>query len=192
MTFIVGQKCRLRPLRRSDSQASIVWRNDPAVRDAVMGYRFPVTEVMEQNWYDRVLSDSSGKRASFAIEELEGDTLAGFVHLTGIDWSCRSAQFGIVIGEPGRQNQGIGTEATKLALVYAFDTLNLARVELRVVDDNARARQVYAKFGFVEEGRLRRAAYANGRTADVIVMGLLREEFRRAPVGASSRKKKRR
>ena len=101
MTVIVGQKCRLRPVRRSDIEASLAWRNDPAVRDPALGYRFPVTEVMEQRWYDQVLGDDSGRRASFAIEELADGRLAGFVHLTSIDWSCRSVQFGIVIGETG-------------------------------------------------------------------------------------------
>jgi RimJ/RimL family protein N-acetyltransferase len=179
MTIIVGRKCRLRPLVRSDLARSLEWRNNPVTRNAVLGYRFPVTEKMEEGWYDRILADQGGKRASFAIEDLADGTLVGFVHLSDIDWPCRSAQFGIVIGEVTRQDRGIGLEATELAVVYGFDTLNLERIELRVVDDNARARHVYTKLGFVEEGRLRRAAFVDGVAADVIVMGLLRPEYSR-------------
>lgn len=179
MTIIVGQKCRLRPIRRSDAVSSIDWRNDPAIRDAVLGYRFPVTEAMEQGWYDRILADQGGRRASFSVEDCSDGVLVGFVHLMDIDWPCRSARFGIVIGDVARQNKGIGLEAIELTLAYAFDTLNLARIELRVIEDNARARHIYGKLGFVEEGRLRRAAFADGAAADVIVMGLLHEEFRR-------------
>jgi len=179
MTVLSGRTCRLRPLGRSDLVHSVKWRNDPAVRDAVIGYRFPVTDKMEEGWYDRVLADQGGRRATFAIEDCADNALVGFVHLTGIDWPCRSAHFGIVIGETDRQGRGIGGEATALALRYGFDTLNLTRIELRVLDDNVRARRIYAKLGFVEEGRLRRAAFVNGAATDVIVMGLLREEFRR-------------
>lgn len=178
MTVIVGEKCRLRPIRRGDAVISIAWRNDPAIRNGALGYRFPVTETMEEGWYDRILGDQSGHRASFAVDELIESKLVGFVHLTSIDWPCRSAQFGIVIGESSHQNRGIGSEATLLALMYAFDTLNLDRIELRVVDDNHRAQRIYRKLGFSEEGRLRRAAFMNGMTSDVILMAVLREEFR--------------
>lgn len=178
MTVIVGQKCRLRPLQRSDLARSIVWRNDPTTRNAVLGYRFPVTEKMEEGWYDRILADQGGKLASFAVEDLSDDTHVGFVHLSDIDWPCRSARFGIVIGDSTRQNRGIGSEATELMLVYGFETLNLDRIELRVIDDNDRARRIYRRLGFEEEGRLRSAAFSNGAAKDVIVMGLLRPEFR--------------
>lgn len=178
MTVMVGEKCILRPIRRGDAATSIAWRNDPAIRDMALGYRFPVTEAMEEGWYDRILGDQNGQRASFAIDELVGSRLVGFVHLMSIDWPCRSAQFGIVIGEVSHQNRGIGSEATELALIYAFNTLNLARIELRVVADNIRAQRIYKKLGFAEEGRLRRAAYVNGSTIDVVLMAMLREEFR--------------
>jgi RimJ/RimL family protein N-acetyltransferase len=181
MTVIDGSKCRLRPLSRADLAHSVKWRNDPAVRDAVIGYRFPVTEKMEEGWYDRVLADQGGKRASFAIEDRADGALVGLVHLMDIDWPCRLAHFGIVIGETDRQDRGLGSEATALTMAYGFATLNLERIELRVLDANERARHIYAKLGFVEEGRLRRAAFVAGAPADVIVMGLLRDEFR--PLG---------
>jgi RimJ/RimL family protein N-acetyltransferase len=180
MTVIVGNKCRLRPIRRDDLVRSIQWRNNPAIRNPVLGYRFPVTEPMEEEWYDRVLNEQGQRRASFAIEDCADGALVGFVHLSDIDWPCRLAHFGIVIGEAGRQGRGIGREATELALAYGFDTLNLDRIELRVVVDNAPADHIYRSLGFVEEGRLRRAAYLDGSAADVLVMGLLREDFRRS------------
>jgi RimJ/RimL family protein N-acetyltransferase len=82
-----------------------------------------------------------------------------------------------VIGDETRRGRGIGTEATKLALAYAFETLNLERIELRVIDTNTQARDLYRRLGFVEEGRLRRAAFDEGAAVDVIVMGLLRGEY---------------
>jgi len=177
MPTLIGRKCRLRPLQKSDLVRSIEWRRDPATRAAVLGYRFPVTEAMEERWYEQVLADQGGRRATFALEDCSDDAHVGFVHLNDIDWPCRSAHFGIVIGDETRRGRGIGTEATKLALAYAFETLNLERIELRVIDTNTQARDLYRRLGFVEEGRLRRAAFDEGAAVDVIVMGLLRGEY---------------
>lgn len=179
MTILRGTRCRLRPIRRSDATVSIGWRNDIAIRNAVLGYPFPVTEEMERGWYDQVLADQGGRRASFAIELDAREEPAGFTHLTNINGTNCSADFGIVIGEPALHGKGIGTEATRLTIDYAFDTLNLERIELRVAEFNAAARRIYEKLGFVTEGRLRRAAYVAGKSVDVIVMGLLRQDLGR-------------
>ena len=42
---------------------------------------------------------------------------------------------------------------------------------------NERAQAAYRKAGFVEEGRLRQAMYREGVYHDILVMGLLRDEF---------------
>jgi RimJ/RimL family protein N-acetyltransferase len=133
---------------------------------------------MEQSWFDRVLADQGLRRASFTIEQVEQERPIGFVHLTEINWPCRSAQFGIVIGDSTLHGHGIGTEATRLVIRYSFDTLNLERIELRVAESLSAARHIYEKLGFVEEGKLRRAAYLAGKPIDIVVMGLLRHEFK--------------
>ena len=58
-------------------------------------------------------------------------------------------------------------------------------LSLGVVDFNARARRVYEKCGFVEEGRLRDEHYRLGRWCDVIRMSILDHEWRGA--GAMTR-----
>ena len=96
----------------------------------------------------------------------------GFTHLTEIDWIVRSATFSIVIGV-----KGLGGEATAQTLRFAFMTLNLQRIGMRVMTGNTAARRLYNKIGFVEEGCLRRATCVNGTFSDVILMGALREHF---------------
>lgn len=180
MNGLSGTRCRLRPIARADLVQSIGWRNDPETRVSVLGYPFPVTEDMETVWYDRLHAEQGRHRASFAIEDMTDGALAGFMHLTEFDWVARSSAFGIVIGDPARRGKGIGREATVLAVRYAFDTLNLHRVSLRVLAGNAAAEHIYRSIGFVEEGRLRAAAFVNGVFADVLLMGVLRGELRAA------------
>lgn len=82
-----------------------------------------------------------------------------------------------MIGEPNAQNKGYGTEVSRLILRYAFEQLNLNRVQLRVYEYNARAKRCYEKAGYREEGRLRQARFWRGRCWTVLLMAALREEY---------------
>ena len=153
------------------------WRNDPEIRDNILGYRFPITEAMEAEWIDAVLKDRSRTRIVLAIEDKIDSALVGFVYLNNIDWFARSAEFGILIGERSRHGKGLAREALGLVVGYAFETLNLHKLYLRVVAFNKRALALYRAFGFVKEGVQRQHAFLRGRYYDVVLMGLLRREF---------------
>lgn len=169
-------KVRLRPVRASDAKITVHWRNDPAVRDFALGYRFPVTVAMERKWYAKALA-GDGKDAHFSIEDRSDNRLVGIVSLTQIDLVSRNACFGIVMGERNRQGRGLGGEATRLILEFGFDVLNLNRVYLQVPAYNARAKRLYRKLGFVKEGVMRRHVFMAGRYHDLEIMGLLAREF---------------
>ncbi len=87
-------------------------------------------------------------------------------------------ELGIIIGEKSAWDQGFGTDVVRTLLRHAFDTLNLNRVVLRVFETNLRAMQVYKKIGFVEEGRLRQDHFIDGKYVDVVIMGILRVEWK--------------
>jgi len=175
--ILAGRVALLRPLRASDHATSVRWRNDAEIRDHVLGYRFPVTKEMEAHWVDAVLKDQSRTRVVLAIEDKADGVFVGFVYLNNIDWFARNAEFGILVGERGRQGRGLAKDALALVANYAFRTLNLNRLYLRVVSFNKRALRLYRSFGFVEEGIQRHHVFLRGRYYDVVLMGLLRPEF---------------
>jgi diamine N-acetyltransferase len=172
--MLAGRLVVLRPLRSDDRARSVRWRNDPDIRDNILGYRFPVTEAMEADWVDAVLKDQSRTRVVLAIEDNIDHALVGFVYLNNIDWFARNAEFGILIGERSRHGKGLAREALSLVADYAFETLNLHKLYLRVVAFNKRALRLYRDFGFVDEGVQRQQAYLRGRYYDVVLMGLIR------------------
>ncbi len=98
----------------------------------------------------------------------------GFFNL---DDRNRSAEFGISIGDKTCWDKGYGTEAVRLLCRHGFDTLNLNRIYLRVLETNPRAIRAYEKAGFTHEGRQRQAWYKDGRYLDFLVMSILKEEF---------------
>jgi diamine N-acetyltransferase len=176
--MLAGRLVVLRPLRSDDRARSVRWRNDPDIRDNILGYRFPVTEAMEADWVDAVLKDQSRTRVVLAIEDKSDGALVGFVYLNNIDWFARNAEFGILIGERSRHGKGLAREALSLVADYAFESLNLHKLHLRVVAFNKRALQLYRAFGFADEGVQRQQAYLRGRYYDVVLMGLIRDRSR--------------
>ena len=63
-------------------------------------------------------------------------------------------------------------------LHYAFNILNLHRVQLHAWVGNEAGIRAYKKAGFVEEGRLREAMKHDGQWCDFLVMGVLEAEWR--------------
>ncbi|MDI9459477.1 MAG: GNAT family protein, partial [Bacillota bacterium] len=83
----------------------------------------------------------------------------------------------IFIGDEEYQNKGFGTDAMKILIRLCFNQLNLYKVGLNVLSYNERALKVYRRLGFKEEGRLRQERFVDGAYHDLIIMGLLREEW---------------
>jgi RimJ/RimL family protein N-acetyltransferase len=113
---------------------------------------------------------------NYAIETSDAEFLGG-IGLMHIDQRNHSAELGIGIARVEDWGRGFGTEATILMLRHGFEELNLHRIHLRVYEYNARGQRSYTKVGFVEEGRLRQAHFRHGAWHDVVLMGILADEF---------------
>jgi RimJ/RimL family protein N-acetyltransferase len=171
---------RLRPLRQSDVGTTAIWRNDPVIRDQVLSFRFPVTHEMETRFIDRAIAGDGINQCVAGVVDRSDEVLCGLVYLRDIDWISRHANFGIMIGHRDRQGRGLGLHAMRLMLGHGFNVLNLERIYLYVVDYNQIAKRLYESYGFIHEGRLRHHVALNGGYHDLLVMGLLRDEYEAA------------
>ena len=79
-----------------------------------------------------------------------------------------------------RTGQGEGAVFLQALIDYAFVDLNAQRLWLDASGENPRAQKAYLKAGFVFEGRQRAHWYrpALGRTVDLMLYGMLRDEWR--------------
>ena len=173
--LLKGKTCLLRPLMREDATVLARMVNNPEAREFLQQV-FPIGDVFEEKWIESLYRRYPQNDVVFGIE-VDG-SLIGTVGLHDINWTSRHGTFGIAIWKEEYFGRGIGTEATALMLEYAFDWLNLHRVKLEVYEYNERAIHVYKKLGFVEEGRWRKQRYLRGKYYDVILMGILEEEWR--------------
>lgn len=166
---------RLRELERKDLEKINSWRRDPSLI-ACLGapYRYINMDV-DQRWYESYMN-SRGSCVRCVITD-DADQILGLISLTDINSVNRSAALHIMIGEERCRGKGAGTFAVRAMVEHAFNDLNLHRIELGVLPTNEAAQHLYEKVGFVKEGVKRQANYKNGHYSDLIMMGLLREEY---------------
>ena len=165
MVNIAGEWVTLGPLRRDLTPFYQRWIHDFAT---MRTYETPRPLTMEQAtaWYEKQTHEEHTIR--FTVYELATWRPIGKTALYDVDFHHRTAEFGIIIGEPDCWGKGYGTEATLLTLDYAFTALTLHNVMLQVAEFNQAARRVYGKACLREFG---------GRLWEEICMDCLATEF---------------
>ncbi|GGF28248.1 N-acetyltransferase [Halobacillus andaensis] len=126
-----------------------------------------------KEWRD----DATKNDSHFLFSICDGDTLIGYVELDGILWNQRNGWISIAIGDADHQGKGYGTEAMELLINYAFQELNLHRLQLTVFDYNEPALRLYEKLGFTYEGAQREFVLRDGKAYDMLMYGLLAREW---------------
>ncbi|MCD6551827.1 GNAT family protein [Thermotoga sp.] len=175
--MLEGKLVRLRAYRREDIEKALEYINDPEVKKyLVRGIPFPWQREDEEKWYQN-LNPFSINSYSFAIEKLSSGEYIGGCGINKIDWKNSVAEVGIFLGR-SRWNQGYGTDAMRILVGFIFDEMNINKIKLHTYSFNERAKRVYEKEGFKVEGILRQELFREGKYHDIIVMGLLRSEWR--------------
>ncbi|MBV9013855.1 MAG: GNAT family N-acetyltransferase [Pseudonocardiales bacterium] len=85
------------------------------------------------------------------------------------------ADYVILLGE--HRGEGLGTEATKLTLDWAFHVAGLRNVKLEVWEPNKAAIRAYQKASFTIVGVRRNGARWLGQQCDEIIMDAVPEDF---------------
>jgi ribosomal-protein-alanine N-acetyltransferase len=88
----------------------------------------------------------------------------------------RSASLGYCL-DNAAWGHGYATEAAGALLRWAFDVLDLNRVQAETDTRNAASARVLGKLGFVREGMLREDRVVNGEVSDSWLYGLIRREW---------------
>ena len=105
--------------------------------------------------------------------------LAGNVGCHPIDWANRSCSLGYWI-DAAQQGKGVITRCCTAMLDYLFGELRLHRVEIRCGTGNTRSGAIPERLGFTREGLLRQGEWVNDRWVDLVVWGILEDQWRAA------------
>lgn len=171
-----GERVRLTALRPDDAQTVARWYEDgefARLFDASAAH--PKTEGAISKWMDAAERDQNVY--ALAIRFLYNDEIIGYVEIDGIQWTHRVGWLAIGIGSPSHRSKGYGTEAMQLMMRFAFQELNLHRLQLTVFSYNEPAMRMYERLGFQREGTFREFLLRDGRRHDMLLYGLLASEW---------------
>lgn len=172
-SIIEGERVRLRPVVERDLPLFAEWLSDAEVRRWLAAIDSPPTLDDEYEWWHDKRADPDN--VMWAIETLDG-RLVGNIELRLVMKQER-AEVGVAIQDKTQWSKGFGTDAVRLVVDYAFEELNLNRVDLTTDEENLRAIRCYEKVGFVREGLLRQHRLVDGHFGNMVVMGVLREDW---------------
>ena len=169
---------KLREIRKDDISTINNWRNDPDLI-ACLGapYRY-INEDVDNNWFDQYMRSRNNAVRCAIVDENKADCILGMISLLDINYISRSGQLHIMIGEANNRGKGMGAFAVNEMLTHAFNNLNLHRIELNVLERNSIAQKLYKKCGFAVEGLRREANYKNGQYENVVMMSILKSEWK--------------
>jgi RimJ/RimL family protein N-acetyltransferase len=174
--LLKGDRVILRALEREDLERLHEFNNDLAIELAGGGDPpMPQSLARLQAEFENRASTGGRDDASFAIEA-DGQFI-GVCGLFQFDQTAHTCELGITIGDKGYWGRGYGRDAVRVLLGYAFRLRNLRRVYLRVNGRNERAIRAYRACGFAHEGRLRQHVWSDGDYDDLLLMGLLSDEW---------------
>lgn len=159
-----------------DVELLYLQKNDPEIASVLGGFSTGYTRRDLTEWIEKRRQRTD--EVVWVIADLETDECLGHAGLYRLDHRIGSAELAILLGAKCRWGQGIGRKVIQTLISFGFRMLNLNRIELSVLEENQRARRLYQHVGFREEGLLRQAQFKEGRYINVVVMALLREEYR--------------
>ncbi len=115
-------------------------------------------------------------RFIFRVRESGGDVV-GHIELDRLNREHRTGSVSRVFVDPSRRGRGIASEMVRRIVALGFERHALRRVDLGVFAWNAPAICCYEKLGFGREGCLRKAVLVQDEVWDLVLMGMLREEW---------------
>ncbi|WP_377194122.1 GNAT family N-acetyltransferase [Ruegeria meonggei] len=173
---------KLRPLEKADLEVVTPWFQD--IEDLARfdrTSRIPLNLAQtEENWSD-VFSASAGSGKCWFVAELHSGQIVGMSGLEAISPINRDAIVAMFVDKPTRR-LGVGIRATALVVDFAFRQLGLNRLTSYYRVDNANSRDLVAKLGCQIEGTMRQAWFADGQFQDMVVVGLLRQDWEKQRV----------
>jgi [ribosomal protein S5]-alanine N-acetyltransferase len=170
---LTGRQVALRELDRSDVPALFAMFSDPRV----MRYwsRPPFENESEAAVLLDRIEDGFRSRQLFQWGITRERELLGTCTLFHLDLTHRHAEIGYALAHRF-WGQGWARDAVTTAIDFAFDVLDLHRIEADVDPRNTRSLALLERLGFRREGCLRERYIVSDEIQDALLLGLLRSE----------------
>ena len=174
---IAGTRVVLRALRSSDVPDLFAIFSDPDVvrywDGALMTSAADASEYLQQieaNFRDRQLFQ-------WGISNQATASILGTCTLLHVNTTHQRGEIGFALGKP-HWRKGLARDAVATLISFAFERMDLHRLEADVDPRNTRSLRLLERLGFQREGCLRERYHLNGELQDAVLLGLLRPEWK--------------
>lgn len=174
------ERLTLRPFTLVDAARVQRLAGDEEIARYTLNIPHPYEDGMAEAWIeshpDRF---QAGESATFAITLRDERLLIGAI---GLQFAPRHrrAEMGYWVARD-RWGRGYATEAARAVLRYAFAERGLHKVVATHLAPNIASGRVMQKIGMRQEGVQREHVLKNGRFVDLVLYGILREDWERQP-----------
>jgi UDP-4-amino-4,6-dideoxy-N-acetyl-beta-L-altrosamine N-acetyltransferase len=164
----------LREIIVNDLDIILEWRNSERIRKYMFTDQV-ITKEQHLSWFENLKHDPKLK---YLIFEYMGQP-SGVVNFSNIDYRNHKCNWGIYLGKEDLP-EGTGAIMGRLAIKYAFESLNIRKLCGEILAYNERSIKFHQKLGFIEEGNFQKHVLKNGNYTDIICFALFNENFIRS------------
>jgi len=180
---LVTERLHLRLIQPADADFILQGLSDERVTQYyAVHYHTPEAVQEQMRFYENLLAQGTGAWWAFSLAGQQ--ELIGACGLNSIAPEHRKGEIGFWL-LPDYWGAGYVAEAARAVLGYAFEQMQLNRIEAIVEDGNIQSEKLLEKLGFSFEGRLRESEIKGGRYIDLLYYSILRREAlpeQKAPV----------
>lgn len=151
------------------------WMNDPVINQ-YLETRF-VPQSLENIRAFVASKDGNSSEPFFAICSKDSDKHIGNIKLGPINWHHRRADISLLVGDKDYWGKGIATQAIALVTRFAFDQLNLNKLQAGAYAPNLGSINAFKKNRFFQEGYIEEFCTVNNSPVDMVLLGLTRTQF---------------
>jgi RimJ/RimL family protein N-acetyltransferase len=172
---IKGKIVTLRAIEKSDLSRLHDFANDQETQAGIGELHLPSSMNFHEKWFE--VTDGNENSIRLAIDVPEYG-IVGITSLINIDSRNRRAWHGLMIGDARCRGKGIGIDAIMTTMKFAFDELNLQRLDGSMLETNEASIGLYCeKLGWTKEGVRTSYYYRNGKYFDQILVGVSKEDY---------------
>ncbi len=169
------KRIRIRPMQISDAPAMFSYMSDPAVSQYLTWYPHRSLDDTVRYTAMATFTAQNGGVVEWVFENKNTKTVIGNGGFTSFDTRHVNAELSFLLSRDF-WNKGIMTEVLNALLAYGFHN-GLHRIEAQCIPENKVSQALLHKVGFHKEGVLRQKMFIKRRFRDIIVYGMLKDDF---------------
>jgi RimJ/RimL family protein N-acetyltransferase len=167
---------RLRAAEPDDWELLWRWNRDGELLRHLEYLHPPQSQAAVKRWLEETATrQPKDDEFGVTIETLAGEPVGG-LGTHDCDSHNGTFSYGLSIAQEHRR-RGYAQSAIRLILRYFFEERRYRKAWVHVYGFNEASLRLHERLGFQHEGRLRQMVFTQGRYHDIIVLGLLADEY---------------